>query len=245
MSQELSELQSVGNIFFEPSKAFECLRERPRFILATIILAVLSLVFSVALFQKIGEENYRRFLSEQNERSAQYQALSTEEKENALNAQVKWVEILSYLSPIFTIAYIALGGLIALAIGKAIGGEMNYSQGVSLWIYSAFPPSVVFTIASLIVLLFKPSEQIDLIRFQYSGLLPSNLGFFVNPKEMPALSALLGGLDIFRLWGWALFAIGLERMARVSSGIAWTTSVFLFAAFVAIGVISAFIFGAG
>lgn len=242
--EQFSELQTVWNIFFEPGKTFDSFRQTPRFVIGTITLAVFTLIFSVAFFQKIGEENYRRFFIEQGEKSRQFQSLPSEEKEKIVETQLTSVKIFSYISPILTIAYIAIGGLIALAIGRALGSDFSYLQGVSLWLYSSFPPSVVFTFASLVVLFFKPADEIDLLRFQTSGFLPSNLGFLVNPEEMPALSALLGSIDLFRIWGWALFAIGLRRIGLLSSTAAWLTSFLLFIAFVAVSIISSFIFGA-
>ncbi len=77
---QMSEVGTLGNIFFEPGKTFEDLRRKPRFILATLIFILLSTVFSFLFVNKVGEEGFRRFAQEQVEKNPSTQSLTPEQK---------------------------------------------------------------------------------------------------------------------------------------------------------------------
>ncbi|MDQ3800134.1 MAG: YIP1 family protein [Acidobacteriota bacterium] len=217
---QMSEAATLGGIFFEPGRTFEDLRRKPRFILATIIICVLTSVFMFAFWQKMGEERYRRFIVEQIEKNPQAGSLSSEQKQQSINLQLLITRVVIYALPVFVIVGIALGGLIYWLAGKAMGGSLNYLHGVSVWVYASLPIAVVFTLANFIVLFLKPADEIDIAASQ-RGLISANPGFLVDGKEMPVLATLLSTFDLFQIWGWVLAAIGLHKVAKISSGAAW------------------------
>ena len=87
----------------------------------------------------------------------------------------------------------------------------------------------------------KSADDIDLATSQ-SGLLKANLSFLVDVKAMPVVGALLGSIDLFAFWGWALAAIGLQRVAKISSGAAWAIVLMLGLVGVAFKVLGAIFF---
>jgi hypothetical protein len=103
----------------------------------------------------------------------------------------------------------AVGGLIYWLAGNAMGGSMTFMRGLSTWIYSSFPPTVVAMIANIIVLFFKSADDIDILASQ-RGLIHANPTMFFDGKSMPVLSTLLGSIDVFQIWGIVLAAIGLK-----------------------------------
>jgi hypothetical protein len=103
------------------------------------------------------------------------------------------------------------------------------------------PPALVFMIGNFIVLLLKPVDDIDLAHSQ-NGLLKANLGFFVDPNTSPVLAALLSSIDFFGIWGWILAAIGLQKVAKISSGAAWAVVLMLAAVGVIAKVVAAIFF---
>jgi sorbitol-specific phosphotransferase system component IIC len=217
---QMSEASTLVNIFFEPGRTFEDLRRKPRFILATVIICLLTTAFMFAFTQKMGDERYRRFISDQMEKSPQAASMSAEQKQQGINLQLTIIKGVSYALPIFIIIGIAIGGLIYWLGGKAMGGSLNYLHGISVWVYASLPIAVVFTLANFIVLFLKSADEIDIAASQ-RGLINANLGFFIDGKEMPVLATLLNTFDFFQIWGWILAAIGLQRVAKISSGAAW------------------------
>ena len=47
---QMSELATLGNIFFEPGRTFEDLRRKPRFLIATVIIALLVTAYQFSLY---------------------------------------------------------------------------------------------------------------------------------------------------------------------------------------------------
>lgn len=216
---QMSEAATVGNVFFEPGNTFEDLRRKPRFIIAGLIVVLMTSIFSIAFIQKIGYENIVRSRIES---SSWTRDMSSELKEQQVAQQAGTVgKYIAYaIVPIALLLVLFVGGLLYWLGSKAMGGDASYLGGVAVWTYSMLPPSVVFVIANLIVLFIKSSDEID-IQASQSGLVQANPGFFID-STMPVLKAALSTFDLFAIWGWILAAIGLQKVAKLSSGSAWT-----------------------
>lgn len=217
---QMSEAATLGNIFFEPVRTFEDLRRKPRFIFAALLITVLTTAFVFMLSNKIGEEGYRRFINEQLDKNQQTQTLSGEKRKQAVDLQLTIMSVTRYLIPVFLIIGFALGGLIYWLAIKAVGGRANYLHGLSTWVYASFPPTVISMIANMIILIFKPAEEIDVATSQ-RGLLNANPSFLMDGKEMPVVATFLSTFDLFAIWGWILAAIGLQVVGKISSAAAW------------------------
>jgi len=217
---EMSEAATLGNIFIEPERTFQDLRRKPRFIMAGLIIAILVTGYTFALRSKIGDEGMRRFMTDQIEKSPQGANLSNEQKQNAINLQMKIGAYTRFAIPVFVIISFLIGGLLYWGGAKAFGGEGTFLQNMSVWIYSGFPPAVIGMIANFIVLALKSADDIDLGLSQ-RGLINANLGFFLDGHAMPVLTTLLSTIDLFAIWGWILAAIGLRVTNRLSKGSAW------------------------
>lgn len=226
---QMSEIETVGNIFFSPSETFEDLRRKPRFLIAGIVISLLAGLWGFALYYKVGEAGFRTALLEQIERSPQAASISQEQKNAAVDMQVKMQFYLRFAVPVFVFISFFLGGLFYFLGAKAFGGSGGYMHGVSVWIYSSLPPGIIGAVANLIVLAFKPAEEIDFFGSQ-RGLIHASPAFFIDGKSQPVLATILGTFDIFFIWGWILAAIGLRITNRLSSGAAWAV-VLIFALF--------------
>ncbi|HEV8158621.1 MAG TPA: Yip1 family protein, partial [Pyrinomonadaceae bacterium] len=143
---QMSEVGTLGGIFFEPGKTFEDLRRKPRFLLAGLIILVLVTVFNFLFINKIGFEEITRARMESSER---FQQLPADQKQ----AQIEFATtpVLKYITyaalPIGLIISFLIGGLIYWLGANAMGGSATFLRGVSVWIYSSFPPTVVSMLA--------------------------------------------------------------------------------------------------
>lgn len=216
---QMSEVGTLGGIFFEPGKTFEDLRRKPRFIMTSLICAVLLTMFIGAFNSKIG---YERVVRERMEASSWYQTQSPEMQKTMIQQQSSPITqyITMAVTPIAVLITFLLGGLIYWGAANAMGGSMSFLRGVSVWAYSSFPPLVVSTLANLLILFLKSSDEIDSVASQ-QGLIHANPTFFINTKTMPVLGAILGTFDLFYIWGWILAAIGLRIVGKISTGAAW------------------------
>ena len=237
---QMSEVATLGNIFFEPGNTFEDLRRKPRFIIAGLIIIIGAALFQFLLNQKVGFENIVRARIES---SSFTENLPKEEKEKQIQQQsAPMFAGITYVSvPIVIVITFLIGGLIYWLGANAMGGSAGF-QGVSVWIYSSFPPSILWLISNLIVLLLKSVDDIDLTTAQ-GGVLQANPGFFLDTKSQPVLAAVLSGIDLFAIYGWVLAAIGLQKIGKISSGSAWAIVLILGLIKVTVSVIWAAAFG--
>lgn len=211
--------QTLTNIFFEPGRTFEGLRERPRFLVATLILTFIFTAFNFLFIQKVGYENIVRTRIESSPRTADMPA---DQKERIIQQQSSpLVKSISYFAPLigFLVFFAAGAGLYLLG-AMALGGAMNYKQSLAVYAYSSFPPFILSMLANFILLFIKSAEDIDIINSQ-NGLVHANPSFLVTRIDHPALSALLGAFDLFSFYGLFLAALGLQKIARLSAGAAW------------------------
>lgn len=216
---QMSEVAALGNVFIEPGKVFEDMRRKPRFLLASLITIVIFTLFQVVIIEKVGLENIVRARIEA---SKSARDLATDQKEAAIKQQSgPIVKIITYIAtPISIVVMLLIGGLLYWGLGNAMGGSGSFMGGLTVFAYSGVPPGIVFFLANLIVLFLKSADELDLAHIQ-GGPLKASLAFFIDPNSSPLLFAFLGAFDLFTIWGWILAAIGLQRVAKLSSGAAW------------------------
>lgn len=221
-SAQMSEVGTLGSIFFEPGATFEDLRRKPRFLLASLIIILLFTAFSVLFIQKIG---YEEIIKDRLSKSSRYQNASGEQKDVMLKQQTNpIVKGISYAAPpIVLLITFLIGGLIYWLGANAMGGNATFLRGVSVWVYSSFPPTVVSMLANILILFLKSADDMDIAASQ-QGLVRANLSFLVDNK---VLGAILGTFDLFFIWGWILAAIGLRIIGKISTGAAWAIVLFV------------------
>ena len=201
---------TLSGIFFEPGRTFDALRKRPRFLIAGIILIILTTLVDVALFTRVDMGQYIRDKMEQ---SSSSQSQTEEQKEMG----VKIGKILGAVLPPLSVPIVIASGAALYLLGvMAFGGSIGYKKSVSVWTYSSLPPTVIGTIIALLVLFLKASDTID-----PEHLLVTNPGAFTNAHDAPVLTALLSQFDIVRFYGLFLAAVGLRKVGKISSGSAW------------------------
>lgn len=238
---QMSVPATLLNVFFDPGATFEDLRKKPRFLIAGLITIVAFTIFNAAFIQKVGFEKLVTARLDSNER---IQQLDAEQKSKIIEQQTGTAaKVISYVAPpvVFVIIFL-LGGLIYWLGANAMGGSAGFLQGLSVYIYSSLPPTLIFVLANIVVLLIKSVEDIDLGSAQ-NGLVQANPSMFLDTKSMPALAAALSAFDLFAIWGWVLAAIGLQKVAKISSGAAWAVVLILGLVGVTLKVVAALVFG--
>jgi hypothetical protein len=239
---EMSELSTVVNVFFEPGRVFEDLKRKPRFIIGSIIIALLVTAYTFGLISKVGEAGIRRAVIEQIEKNPQTASMSQEQKNSAVEMNLTIQKYTRYAIPVFVFISLLLGGLFYFLAAKAFGGTGGFLHGLSVWVYSSIPPTVIAMIANFIVLMFKSADEIDLTASQ-RGVIHANPGILLDGKSMPVLTTIVSTLDLFMIWGWILAAIGLRITNRLSSGSSWAVVIIVALVGVLFRVIGAFFSG--
>ncbi len=238
---KMSEIATIGNVFIEPGATFEDLRRKPRFLIGSVLIILLFSVFQIVFIEKIGLDTIVR---QRIEASSSASSMSKEAKDTMVAQQSGTIaKVATYvITPIVMLIVFAIGGLIYWGGANAMGGSMTFFRGVSVWVYSSIPPTLLFAVSNLIVLFLKNAEEIDLARSQ-QGIIQANPTFFLDGKSQPVLNAILSTFDLFALFGWVLAAIGLQKVGKISSGAAWGIIILLALVGMTVKVVAALVFG--
>ena len=217
---QMSTPETLANIFFEPGRTFEALRARPRFLIAALIMVVIFLAWNAAFFSKV---DYAEMVRSATENSPQAEQLTPEQREQQIAIQaspvVKWIAM---ASPVIAIpVFLAIGGALYLLGSMAMGKGISYKQGISVWAYSSLPPLLLVMLANIVMVMIRP-PAIEDAAMASRGMVRLNPGVAIDKMAHPVLGTALGSIDLFAIYGLVLAAIGLGKVARMSSGAAWT-----------------------
>jgi len=207
---EMSTAETLTGIFFEPSRTFEALRARPRFLIAALIVFVLTCLVTAALYARV---DMGQFIRERIERSPNAAQISETQKDT----QVRVGKIIGMVFiPLSVPIILAAGSGLYLLLVMAFGGSITYKKSLAVWAYSWLPQSVLTTIIALLVLFLKAPDTIVPER-----LVATNPGALFGEESSRVLVAFLSQFDILRFYGLFLAALGLRKIAKMSSGAAW------------------------
>jgi hypothetical protein len=149
--------------------------------------------------------------------------MPADQKERVIEMQTGTVfKAINYASPLLGVAiFIAAGGALYLLGTMVMARSISYKQALSVWTYSSFAPTVISMILNVVLVFIKSPDDIDPIQAR-RGLVRANLGLLVDQTAHPVLGTALNSIDLLSFYGLFLAALGLRKVARLSSGSAWT-----------------------
>ena len=207
---EMSTAETLTGVFFEPSRTFEALRARPRFLVVSLILIVLACLVTLILYTRV---DMGQFIRDRIERSPNAAQATEAQKE----MQVRVGKIIGMVVvPASVVIGIAGGAALYLLGVMLFGGSITYLKALSVWSYSWLPPSVLGALMAILILFLRSPESIDPQR-----MLVTNPGALLGEESPRVLAAVLSQFDILRFYGLFLAALGLRKVAKISSGSAW------------------------
>jgi hypothetical protein len=211
MSEEVKgKNPSIWGMIWSPTEQFERIKERPKIWGA---LAIVTVLFVIGMYlTSLGIPMEIEGISE--EQLAQISMFST-----------ITLMITGVITPIFGVL---ISTVIYLIIAKIARSEVSFKQLFSMNTYIMIISALSVIVNGIGIALLSGSVE----------TIYTSLGSLIEAEG--AMGALLNSLELFTIWGVILSAIGLQKVANFSKGLAWTISIIFFA----IGVIFAMI-GAG
>jgi hypothetical protein len=239
---ERRQVRPMVAMFTNPSAGFESLRDRPVFFGAVLLVSVLAVALSALIIEAVGFEN---IVANQIRNSPQLASMPAEEKAQLIASQssVVWKYFSIFAGALGVLAVMFLGGLYYWFAMNALGSKVRYPHGVAVWAYSTVPTMVLVFVANVVVVAFKPVEEISLNMQSSTGLVQANLGMLLDSSASPALIALLSGLDMFSFIGWVLAFVGIKVVGRLSASSALGIVVLSALAGITVMVAAATLFG--
>jgi hypothetical protein len=197
----INHLARLSGVFFTPKETFAEIAARPSWIVPTALLVVLTAVACVALNQRM---DWRQFMTQQIERDSRSADLSAEQKQQRIDAGVKYTPIFTYVlgvpAPLVLILLVSV--VLLVVYNLMAGANLNYSTSLGI-VSHAYLPTIVSTLIFLLVLFLKPPGTFDL-----ENPVATNLGVLV-PEDAPKWLMKLGlSFDIFSFWILILLAVG-------------------------------------
>ncbi len=249
-TERMSTPSTLGNIFFAPSEVFANLRRHPRWLVAALLMSVLSATYGNLFLQRLGPDRVANFaidktlempmLANNEEAKKGVEAGRAQALADNKNPVIRAGQaVSSFAGSLFIYAFLAL---IFMLFAMAMGGKINFWQAFAAAIYAALPVSIIRFLLNTVVLYLKDPVDIHPILGQQS-LIQDNLSFLVVPSENPVIYTLLASFSVLGFYWLFLNIIGLKNAGeKVSSTVAWsaTLAIFLVAVFFGVAMASLF-----
>jgi hypothetical protein len=246
----MSTPSTLINIFFSPAQVFQNLRRHPRWLVAILIMSVLSGIYMNAFMYRLTPERVTNYaidktlempmLANNAEARNQVEAGRAQAIADNKNPVIRAGQTVnSFVGQVFLYAFLAL---IFFLFALAMGGKLNFWQAFSAAVYAAFPVAVIRFGLNMILLFVKDPVDIHPIIGQTS-LIQDNLAFLVTPSENPVLYTLLSAFSLLAFYWLWLNATGLKNTGeKVSSSTAWSATLTVFFLGVMISVAMSYMF---
>lgn len=244
----MSTPETLLNIFISPADTFRNLRHHPRWLVAALIITILSAVFTNLFLYRLTPERVTNFAIDKTMEMPMMNDQARQQieagRQDAINQNKDPIIKAGQAASSFAASVLkyCVYALIFLGFALAMGGKINFWQAFSVAVYAAFPVSIIHSILSSIILFLKDPADIHPILGQ-GNLVQDNLSFLFSPSASPALYTFAAYFSLLWLyWVW-LVVTGLKNTGEnVSGSTAWTTALSVFGILLLLGVASSVLF---
>jgi Yip1 domain len=202
-----SPLARVAGVFGFPTATFASIARRPGWVLPLALLTLLSLAATAALVPRLDFESAVR------ERLEGRQPPVPEERiDQVIEGQKRFAGTFAYawafVAP--TVTALLLAAIFWVAF-KAFGWDVKFRQAFGVTAHALLP-----TIGASMLLIYF-ATRLDIIDPRdLNALTHSNAALLVDREENPVLHSLLGSIDVFSIWVFALLVIGFSTAAGIT-----------------------------
>jgi len=182
----MGEAARLVAVFFSPGQAFADIARRPRWWIPVIIAAILSTIYLNAFTQRVGWESVIRPAIE---RLPNSQAMTAQQREQAITRAAGLYKYLGYASPVLTFFWVFIVAVLMMFLFDTLmSAGVGLKRMMAIVAYG-FLPLVVQTALSMVVLFLKDPEE-----FNLQNPLMFNVGAYLSP-DAPGAAARPGILD--------------------------------------------------
>lgn len=238
--------ERILGTFYEPTKVFRNLRAHPRWLVAFLVITVVTNIYTVAFFQRLTPDRIVNYTMEKLEQSPIKPPPDQMEraKETALQEAKQPVQRVQTVAKSFVKSFVLYSFLASLCmLGVLVfGGKINFWQTFAAVLHALVPVVIIEKLLSLVILYIKDPADVHPILNQ-EGLVQDNLGILFSPAEHPALFVLGSTIGVLSFYGLWLRAKALQHAGyKVSSAAGWGTAISLWILALLLGMIFATLF---
>ncbi len=233
----MSEAGRVVNVFIDPKPAFADIAVRPRFWVPMVLIAICSLAYMMLFSSHVGWEHFMR---QQLEQSPRTQNMSPEDRERALQMQLKFGAPIGTAIGVIAppVVMLITAGVLLFVFNNMFGASVKYGQALAVSAYASLPQILALAGGALVMFLKDPTD------FDLKNPAGYNIAFYLDPHSVPAwLYSLATSINVFTFWVILLLATGMAAITRKPFKSCLTGVVIPWVVVVLIGMAWAAIFG--
>lgn len=217
MSMHDSSFGRLLGALVAPSRTFESIREKPSWLVAWILLLLLSLGVGMALQERadpaeIAKLQFERMGMEMTPEQQEAIERQTENQPPAM--RVIGLAVATLVSAAISLILAA----VFMVVFRLSGSEIDFRPSLATTVHGMLPLGVA---ALLNIPLILTRSEVRAEEALAGGVLVSSPRGLA-PEDSPVLTSLLGSLDFFTIWTVVLLIIGFRHVARVSTATAAT-----------------------
>ncbi len=179
-------------------------------------------------------------MRQQFEQSPKAQSMSPEDRERAIQMQLKFGPpfgtAIAVIAP--PISMLVTAGVLLFVFTNMLGAAVKFRQALAVAAYASLPQLLGVAGGVLVMFLKDPMD------FDLKNPAGYNLGFYLDPHTVPAWLVSLGGsIDVFSFWIILLLATGMAAVTRKRWSTALTGVLIPWGVYVVLKVALAAVFG--
>ncbi len=210
---KIASVNRLIEVFTNPTAVFEDIARKPT-ILVVFVCMVMAIVGNAFIIAKNTDFEANAIQG--------IEMIGIEVPEDQLERQIESSEDRWFLRPVMTAIFSPIIYLIATVVFflmlKLTGSQINFKSTLSTVLHAYWPAKLVsMVLLSMLVIRHGAVTDMALIRIFKSSL----AGFLPESTSWPVLT-LASFVDVFRIWGIVLLAIGFVIVARISNRKSWT-----------------------
>lgn len=201
----LSFPERLLGIFISPGETLADAARKPGFVAPLIAIVLGAIAVTETMLWKIGMERIIRMSIEQSSRAS---SMSPDQMDQAVRQGARIGAIFAHIGGIVgpPIVLLILAGLGLLIVNVIFGAQAKFKTVFSLVCYADLV-SLLGSLMGVAMILFGDPDH-----FNPENPIPSNVGFFLNAREVSKpLYALASSADIFTVWLLILLGVGLAE----------------------------------
>lgn len=212
-SAEMGFLERLSGIYMEPARTFRNIDRRPSWLGIFLIVCAMAIAVTYVLTARMDRETLIRKQMQSSYARIFTQNLTEEQLQAAVSRPETAFE--RYGRPVFIVigalvTYAILAGIFLL-LATIMGASIPFKKSMAVTLWSYGPPGIVVSILSVIFMLVKDPQTLDV---DPVNNVVSNPGMLVSASEHPKLASLLSSVDLFSVWTICLLAIGFAACSK-------------------------------
>jgi len=210
----MGEFSRVTGVFFEPGVAFADIAARPRWVVPVLLIILGIIAFNVTYGSHVGWHTLVMDQLDTPKAAERMQNMTAEQRQQAIAMQEKMMPFIYTIGPVLMpLAFVISAGLMMGMLATMSSG-LRFKQVFAITCYAGLV-GIIANILGIVVMFLKSPDQ-----FNFMNPLAFNPAAFMDPKSSSKFLYTLGtGLDLFKIWGAVLTAIGIKVAAgnRISA----------------------------